>query len=71
MEELRHLSMKGVTFKIVITDRDAVGEEGNQRLRHWLRHQQKWNQLWLCQMQSRFLPLWLHRTTTGDSQDAD
>jgi DNA repair protein RecN (Recombination protein N) len=32
MEELRHLSMKGVTFKIVITDRDTIGEEGKDEI---------------------------------------
>ena len=32
MEELRHLSMKGVTLKIVITDRDDVGEEGRDEI---------------------------------------
>jgi len=32
MEELRHLSMKGVTFKIVMTGRDSIGEEGRDEI---------------------------------------
>ncbi len=32
MDELRHLSMKGIGFKIVITDKGLIGEEGSDEV---------------------------------------